>query len=277
MQVFRVVARIVVLLVSIAVLPATAQVPKTLQSFGAPVYPAFEGWYQNADGSATILIGYFNSNQTQTVDLPIGELNRFSPGPEDRGQPTRFEPGRSWGVFSVEVPGDFDSQLSWTLVANENPINIPFHLEAPYFVEPFRDASNNNEPPTIKFAPDGTSFTGPPAGIAHTATATIGTPVDVGIWLTDVVPDTNVRENPRRRRPAMSLRWSTLRGPGQVEFDESVQDFEDASPQTTMTTVTFDVAGEYWLRAEALDSTGEGGSGFQCCWTSAIVKVDVTP
>ena len=131
MWVFRVAAWIVVLLVGIAVLPATAQVPKTLQAFGAPVYPAFEGWYQNADGSATILIGYFNSNQTQTVDLPIGELNRFSPGPEDRGQPTRFEPGRSWGVFSVEVPGDFDGQLSWTLVANENPINIPFHLEAP--------------------------------------------------------------------------------------------------------------------------------------------------
>ena len=64
MWVFRVAAWIVVLLVGIAVLPATAQVPKTLQEFGAPVYPAFEGWYQNADGSATILIGYFNSNQT---------------------------------------------------------------------------------------------------------------------------------------------------------------------------------------------------------------------
>ncbi|MEE2965781.1 MAG: hypothetical protein VX427_16765 [Acidobacteriota bacterium] len=40
--------------------------------------------------------------------------------------------------------------------------------------------------------------------------------------------------------------------------------------------VDLGVAGEYWLRAEALDSTGDGGSGFQCCWTSAVVQVTVS-
>ena len=38
---------------------------------------------------------------------------------------------------------------------------------------------------------------------------------------------------------------------------------------------TFSVAGEYILRMQANDSTGEGGGGFQCCWTNAHVKVNV--
>ena len=29
------------------------------------------------------------------------------------------------------------------------------------------------------------------------------------------------------------------------------------------------------LRAQANDSSGEGGGGFQCCWTNAYVKVTV--
>ena len=38
---------------------------------------------------------------------------------------------------------------------------------------------------------------------------------------------------------------------------------------------TFSAPGEYILRLQANDSTGEGGGGFQCCWTNAHVKVTV--
>ena len=255
---------------------ASAQIPTTLQGFGAPVYPAFEGWYGNADGTATLLIGFFNSNTEQSVELPVGELNYFSPGPRDRGQPTHFAPGRAWGVFTIQVPGDFDGELSWTLVANEEPVTIPFHIQAPYFVEPFKDASNNNEPPTIRFAEDGAPLTGPPVGIAERLTGMVGGPVDLAVWLSDVTPDTHVRENPFRRRPPMSLRWHKLRGPGEVEFAQSEFEYQETSEQNPRTTASFSAPGEYWLRAEALDSTGVGGSGFQCCWTSAIVQVTVS-
>ena len=75
--------------VAIMVMPrAAAQVPRTLVEFGEPVYPAFEGWYQNADGTNTLLIGFFNPNGEQTLDIPVGENNYFAPGPQDRGQPT---------------------------------------------------------------------------------------------------------------------------------------------------------------------------------------------
>ena len=260
-----------------AAIPALAQVPRTLQEFGAPIYPAFEGWYQNPDGTATLLIGYFNSNQTQAVDLPIGELNRFSPGPEDRGQPTHFPPGRSWGVFTIQVPGDFDGELTWTLTANDQPTSIPFQVRPSYFIEPFKDSSNNNEPPTIRFAPGGEAFTGPPIGIAHRLTATAGTPLELSVWTSDVKPNRDVRENRFRPTMALTFRWHRLRGPAAVEFAEPEQEFEESSDQNPVTTATFSAPGEYWLRAEALDETGDGGGGFQCCWTSAVVQVTVSP
>ena len=41
------------------------------------------------------------------------------------------------------------------------------------------------------------------------------------------------------------------------------------------TTATFSEEGDYILRVVANDWTGEGGRGFQCCWSNAMVKVAV--
>jgi len=41
------------------------------------------------------------------------------------------------------------------------------------------------------------------------------------------------------------------------------------------TTATFSEAGDYIIEVAANDWSGEGGRGFQCCWTSAQVKVTV--
>src|SRR5437762_10343548 len=43
------------------------------------------------------------------------------------------------------------------------------------------------------------------------------------------------------------------------------------------TTATFSTPGEYILRAQANDASGDGGAGFQCCWTNVHVKVTVAP
>ena len=255
------------------------QTPRAVREFGAPVVPMFEGWYRNADGTATILVGFFNPNLKQTVELPVGELNRFSPGAEDRGQPTHFPPGRAWGVLTIQVPGDFDDDLTWTLTANDQPASIPVHLGPPYFIEPLKDAANGNEPPTIRFAPGGEGFTGPPIGIAHTLTATVGTPVELSLWTSDVTPaeETHAIPNPFFQPKALTLGWHWHSGPAEVEFAEPVQAFEDSADQNPTTTATFRAPGEYRLRAEALDETGVGGGGFQCCWTSALVRVTVSP
>jgi hypothetical protein len=44
---------------------------------------------------------------------------------------------------------------------------------------------------------------------------------------------------------------------------------------TVTTTVTFSEPGEYVVLVTANDYSGEGGSGFQCCWTTGQVKVSV--
>jgi uncharacterized protein YqgV (UPF0045/DUF77 family) len=38
---------------------------------------------------------------------------------------------------------------------------------------------------------------------------------------------------------------------------------------------TFSAPGEYVIRVQSNDSSGEGGGGFQCCWTNVHVKVNV--
>src|SRR5579862_2538897 len=81
-----------------------------VQDSGQGVTPAYEGWFHNPDGSFTMLIGYFNRNAKQELDIPIGPNNRIEPGGPDMGQPTHFMPGRGWGVFTITVPKDFGTQ-----------------------------------------------------------------------------------------------------------------------------------------------------------------------
>ena len=58
-----------------------------------------------------------------------------------------------------------------------------------------------------------------------------------------------------------------------MTFSEQRPKIGDDGKSTT--TATFSVAGEYVLRAQANDNSGEGGGGFQCCWTNAYVKVTI--
>ena len=64
---------------------------------GANITGAFEGWFKNPDGSFNLLLGYFNRNTKQELEVPIGPNNRIEPGGPDRGQPTHFLAGRQWG------------------------------------------------------------------------------------------------------------------------------------------------------------------------------------
>src|SRR5580704_13856612 len=86
---------------------------------GQGITAAFEGWYPNPDGSNTILIGYYNRNQKEELDIPVGPNNHVDPGGPDLGQPTHFLPGRGWGVFTIKVPKNFgEKKFTWTLTVN---------------------------------------------------------------------------------------------------------------------------------------------------------------
>ena len=129
---------------------------------GASVTGAFEGWFKNPDGSFSLLLGYYNRNQKQEVDLPIGPKNRIEPGGPDRGQPTHFLPGRAWGLFAIHVPADFgDNKLTWTIVANGQTTTIPASLKPDYEISPLVEAAVGNTPPVLSFEENGPSVQGP--------------------------------------------------------------------------------------------------------------------
>ena len=87
---------------------------------GQPVWPAYEGWEKNADGSFNLVFGYMNDNWEEQLDLPVGPGNNIEPGGPDQGQPTHFLPRRNRFMFRIRVPKDFGSQeVVWTLIANK--------------------------------------------------------------------------------------------------------------------------------------------------------------
>jgi len=239
---------------------------------GQSITGAFEGWYQNSDGSYTLLVGYFNRNAKQTLDIPVGPNNRIEPGGPDLGQPTFFLPRRQWGVFTIVVPKDFGkNRLTWTIVANGQSTTVPMHLDPLWIIAPFKDVALGNTPPQLRFDSKGQALTGPPKGLAATYSAAVASPLTLNVWTSD----DGIRA-PEARRPArlMTVTWSKFRGPGDVTFGDATPDVDEKTGQST-TTASFSAPGDYLLRVQVNDATGEGGGGFQCCWTNAHVKVTV--
>ena len=130
----------------------TPRAPLTLEPIGATgeaIWPAFESWARNEDGTLTLLLGYFNRND-EVVEIPIGDDNSMGPGAADMGQPTYFLPGRNIGVFSVTVPVDqAERKLTWTIRVNNQLSEIAFGNNPEYFGDPFLDLSNGNTPPVL--------------------------------------------------------------------------------------------------------------------------------
>ncbi|HVG86895.1 MAG TPA: hypothetical protein VM820_20400 [Vicinamibacterales bacterium] len=266
------------------VLVATAQQkpePLALGPFrerGASVTPAFEGWYENEDGSFSMLVGYYNRNSKQPLDIPIGANNRIEPGDPDQGQPTHFETGRQWGVFVLKVPKDFGKKtMTWTIVANGEPQSIPLSLNPGYPITPYKELGMGNQPPALSFSQGGAKVTGPPAKVAATLTGKAGQPVPIQVWVEDPKPEGESESaSPARGKMAgiATVSFHKYRGPGTVTFDKARI---PASKQGEMVeaNATFETAGDHMLRVQANDESGEGGGGFQCCWTNTYVKVTV--
>ncbi len=258
--------------------PFLAQQQLPLEPFrdsGASVTGAFEGWYKNTDGTFSILVGYFNRNQKQIIDIPVGPNNHIDPGGPDQGQPTHFLPRRQWGVFTITVPKDFgNKRLTWTITANGQTTSVPLHLDSLWIVEPFEDAGVGNTPPVVRFQPGGTAYTGPPRGIAQSFSAKVGQPLPLTVWLTD--DGKQPPEARPRQGPPASIAWSMFRGPAELSF-ENARPTVAADDGKASTTAKFSAPGEYIIRAQANDASGDGGGGFQCCWTNVHIKITVTP
>jgi hypothetical protein len=78
------------------------------------VRPLVECVFAESDGSYTAVWGYEN-NTGAVTEIAVGTGNKFDPKPEGRGQPTRFEVGRQYNVFTTNWEG---TNLTWKLDGN---------------------------------------------------------------------------------------------------------------------------------------------------------------
>jgi len=270
-----------------ASVPMQGQLPLPVEPnhmAGQSITGALEGWFPNPDGTFSILVGYYNRNQQESVDVPIGPNNKIEPGGPDRGQPTHFLPGRQWGMFVVNVPKDFGTNaLQWTIVANGKPTVIPLSLKPDWAVLPYKDATDNTPPYlSYKSFDEGAPTIQGPVPLKESLTATVGTPLPLTVWAADdaVVPPGN-----RALKGApVTVTWKLYRGPANVKFspDKPIVEPVAGKPPGIATfagkadtTATFTEPGNYVLWVTVNDMSGDGGRGFQCCWTTGHVSVTV--
>ena len=166
--------------------------------------------------------------------------------------------------------------------------SIPLRLNPDYVISPFSEISVNNTPPVLRFEPNGQKIQGPLAMLnkAPVRTASLAAPLAITVWLEDDMKYTSGTGAPLTSpRPPVTLTWSKYRGPGAVTFDKAKPEVEKLPAGTdnaafsgkATTNVKFSEPGDYVLHLTVNDYSGDGGGGFQCCWTTGLLKVSVKP
>jgi hypothetical protein len=234
--------------------PSSAKAQETY-SKGQNISPAYEGWEQNPDGSFSFLFGYMNRNWLEEPDVPVGVDNSFSPGPEDRGQPTHFLPRRNRFAFKVRVPADWgDKELVWTLTTAGRVEKAYASLRLDYIVDNMiiasetgalnagfsTPASRANTPPVVMI--EGDTVRSATVGQRVTLIATVDDDGLPSVSTRTQQPDTSdapPKLSARQLRPpsritvakvnGLHLSWFVFRGEGEVMFDPfQVKVWEDS-------------------------------------------------
>jgi hypothetical protein len=289
----------VFVLVAAAVLLVPQQLARAQSySSGQPVWPAFEGWEKNDDGSFNLVFGYMNDNWAEELNVPIGPENNIQPGGPDQGQPTHFLPRRNRFIFRVRVPKDFgDKEMVWTLATQGKAQKAYGTLRPDLQIENIDIMSETgalgagssnpqiraDKPPLVKI--EG----------GKTRAAKVGQPLSISTVVTDdgvprarppVPPGARGGRNPALIPPyrptvaknlGLHLSWYVYRGGGNVTFEPAqIKTWEDTrsganSPWAPYWTpppfpedgrqtvqVTFDEPGTYVLCARADDGALTG-------------------
>ena len=261
--------------------PLAGQIPLGNPSGrGQTVTPAYEGWYENADGTLSLSFGYFNRNFEETVEVPLGPDNMIEPAELQGGQPTSFAPRRHYGVFAVRVPADFgEGKVYWTLRMRDQTLRVPGHLHRDWQIDALRgEAGDGNTPPVLRFAGGGDEGegTGPAGPWGPPLEARVGVATSVTVHVRDDGVGRSHFVAGSRDGAPVNLTWFKHQGPGEVAFGEPTARVPSSGAEAT-TTVTFGKPGEYILRVRANDGSGVSAAGHaQCCWTNAFVRVTVT-
>ena len=209
-----------------------------------PIYPAYDGYLRNPDGSYTLSFAYFSHN-AELVTIAPGPDNSFAPDPADRQQPTTFRPGHQRFQCIVVVGPEFDGKLRWTLTyagtttgtsqnmlqSNYNLVEGAAELRAIDYAKVPRGVCLNRAP-IVRIL----GLSGGARGAAPTLSATVGEEVSLfGSVVDEGLP----------RGAKLTVLWKMLKGSGNVKFED---------PQAARTHATFSAPGAYDLELSASDS-----------------------
>ena len=257
---------------------------------GQPVWPAYEGWEKNEDGSFNLVFGYMNDNWQEELNVPIGPDNNIQPGGPDKGQPTHFLPRRNRFIFRVQVPKDFgNKEIVWTLTTHGKTQKAFGSMRPDLIIENVDIMSETGALGAGTSSPEVRADQPPIVRIegAKNLDAKVGRPVTLAAIVTDdgipkirQFPPDRVRaaamQPPARptvgKNLGLHLSWFVYRGAGQVSFDPpQIKVWEDTraganspwapiwvSPPVPsdgkyVSTVTFSEPGTYVLCARADD------------------------
>jgi hypothetical protein len=143
-----------------------------------------------------------------------------------------------------------------------------------YPITPLKELGRSNQPPSLAFSQGGPKVMGPPTTVSATLTGAVNQPVPINVWVEDVKEAGAEPAAGRGPASIATLSFHVFRGAGPVKFDKARVPVPKQGDMVTAA-ATFSVPGDYMLRVQANDESGEGGGGFQCCWTNAYVKVNV--
>jgi hypothetical protein len=274
-----------------------------------PVFPFFEGWYDNGDGTYTLSFGYLNRNNDRVLEIPHGERNYVEPAQFDGAQPTNFLPSRMRGAFAITITEAQRGQdVWWHLIAEDgSDYKVPGRTSASAYQLDWYPRPHGSLAPLAWFTSERDAARGP-AGLyaPQTMTARVGQPVTLSVSGRD---PSERDPNDRRFREPVALRvvWSKYQGPeGTVTFavDPSTpapppppagaaaggrggRGAAAAGPEevrlttgagTARVQATFPAPGDYVIKA-TLDNwdSPDSSAGDQCCWTNAYIRVRVNP
>jgi hypothetical protein len=209
-----------------------------------PIYPAYDGFLKNPDGSYTIAFAYFSHN-AETVTVAPGPGNSFAPEPGDRKQPVTFRPGH-WRFQCVMVVGpEFDGKMVWNLTyagtttgtsqrmlqSNWNLVEGAEDLKKIDYAKAPRGVCLNRAPIVRVLGAAGRGRGTPPS---------LSAKVGENLSLFGSISDEGL---PRDGK--LTVGWKMLNGPGTVKFE---------NPQAARTHATFSAPGAYELELTANDS-----------------------
>lgn len=310
-QINKTILAVVIGLLTIVSIPALAQSTDNARFLslappeGLPIIPVLEGWIANADGTTSFSYGIINRNDV-AVDIPLGNSNRVEPAKYNGMQPTHFPAGRSTGVFTITLPpADQDIDVWWYLTTgNSEELKVPGRCcISAYELDFIRPRPQGSMQPMAGFGENGQQAAGLFAQTgSYSGRVTAGIPVTLTVNVSD--PSVRDATDPRFSEPfALGVHFTKYQGPGDVEFtlhestvvpenpyeedDRRFAFFREPKPSDVQVDggeglarviATFSEPGDYIIETKVENfKAPDSSNGDQCCWTTIIQRINVTP